>query len=144
MTAKKKNVEQLAAEADVLLASDPDAPPPLKVVKPPGPKPKPGTKDYDWAAQYPGEECYVYTVPEGTQSPAGLTIGLTKLNSTTRKPKPGKLRRLYRDGGLSVMWYFIELVSTPESLELQEELDDNEYTAMLKGWAEFAGIELSE
>jgi hypothetical protein len=145
MTAKKKSVEHAVKEfldsdmtaEDLLLASDPDAPPPLKVVKP-VPKPKPGTKEFDWAAEYPGEECYVFTSSEG------LTIGLTKLNPVTRKPKPGKLRRLHREGGLSVMWYFIELVSTPESLTVQEELDEEDYTAMLKGWAEFAGIELSE
>jgi hypothetical protein len=105
-----------------------------KVVK----RAKPGTADYDWQAEYPGEECYVYTSSEG------LTIGLTKLNPTNRKPKPGKLRRLHREGGLSVMWYFIELVSSPESLVLQEELEEEDYTAMLRGWADFAGIELSE
>lgn len=100
-------------------------------------KAKPGEKDYDWAAEYPGEQFYVYT------SPKGLTIGLAAM-STARKPKPGKLRRLHREGGLSVMWYFVELVSSPTSLDLQEELDEVDYTAMLRGWADFAGIELSE
>jgi hypothetical protein len=123
---------------DILRADDPDAPPPLHVVEKPKPRPKPGTPEFDWAAEYPGEECYVYT------SSDGLTIGLTKLNPTNRKPKPGKLRRLHREGGLSVMWYFIELVSTPESLAVQEELEEEDYTAMLRGWADFAGIELSE
>jgi hypothetical protein len=116
-------------------ASDDDAaPPPLKVVKP---APKPGTKEFDWQAEYPGEECYVFT------SSDGLTIGLTRLGPH-RKPKPGLLRRLHREGGMSVMWYFIELASSPTSLKVQEELEEEDYTKMLRGWAEFAGIELSE
>lgn len=102
------------------------------------PKAKAGSKDFDWKTEYPGEdEVYVYT------SPDGLTIGLTKLGPK-RKPRPGILRRLHREGGMSVMWYFLELASSPASLRLQEELEENEYTAMLRGWAEFAGIELSE
>jgi hypothetical protein len=107
---------------------------PLKVVKP---KVKPGEADYDWQAEYPNEEVFVFT------SADGLTIGMTKL-SPARKPKPGKLRTLHREGGMSVMWYFIELVSTATSLKLQEELEEEEYTRMLREWAEFAGIELSE
>jgi hypothetical protein len=135
MTAKKKAMEpELPFEQDILLASDPDAPPPLKVVKP---KPKPGAADYDWQAEYPGEEVYVFT------SEDGLTIGLTKLGPN-RKPKPGKLRTYHRQGGMSVMWYFIELVSSPTALTLQEELEDEDYTKMLRGWADFADIELSE
>jgi hypothetical protein len=110
----------------------------LHVVEPPKPKPKPGAADYDWQLEYPGEEVFVFTSSEG------LTIGLTKLNATTRKPKPGKLRTYHREGGLSVMWYFIELVSTPTSLKVQEELEDEEYTTMLRQWAGWAGIELSE
>lgn len=108
--------------------------PPLKVIKP---KPKPGAKDFDWAGEYPGEEVYVFT------SVDGLTIGLTRLGPH-RKPKPGLLRRLHREGGMSVMWYFIELASSPASLKVQEELEEDDYTKMLRGWAEFAGIELSE
>lgn len=106
--------------------------------KPPKPKAKPGEKDFDWHTEYPDEDdVYVYT------SPSGLTIGLTTLGPK-RKPKPGLLRRLHREGGMSVMWYFLELASSPASLRLQEELEEAEYTAMLRGWADFAGIELSE
>ena len=80
---------------------------------------------------------YVFTAGDG------LTIGLTRLGPH-RKPKPGLLRRLHREGGMSVMWYFLELASSPASLRLQEELEEEDYTKMLRGWAEFAGIELSE
>lgn len=101
------------------------------------PKPKAGTKGFDWQAEYPDEDVYVYTAD------GGLTIGLTRLGPQ-RKPKPGLLRRLHREGGMSVMWYFLELASSPTSLRLQEELEEEDYTKMLRGWAEFAGIELSE
>ena len=147
MTAKKKELpvgeflkDHTPEEADELAEDDLPVIP-LHVVSS---KAKPGAADYDWQSEYPDEEVFVYTVPEGTRSPAGLTIGLTKLNATTRKPKPGKLRTYHREGGMSVMWYFIELVSTPTSLKVQEELEDEEYTAMLREWAEWAGIELSE
>jgi hypothetical protein len=145
MTAKKKQqIEEVveeyldgdmtAEEAVEKLADDEVPVIPLRVAKP---KAKPGELDYDWQAEYPDEEVFVFT------SVDNLTIGMTKL-SPARKPKPGRLRRLHREGGMSVMWYFIELVSTPTSLTLQEELDEEEYTRMLREWAEFAGIELSE
>jgi hypothetical protein len=107
---------------------------PLQVVKPRG---KPGEKDFDWQTEYPGEEVYVFTASDG------LTVGMTKLGPD-RKPKPGRLRREHRAGGMSVMWYFLELVSSPNSLALQEELDEDDYTKMLRGWADFAGIDLGE
>lgn len=133
--APKKKSKKAAAPASV--DGETAAPPDLHVVEPPKPKAKPGTKNFPWADEYPGEDVYVYT------SPDGLTIGLTKLGPK-RKPKPGLLRRLHREGGLSTMWYFIELASSATSLTLQEELDEEDYTAMLRGWAEFAGIELSD
>lgn len=133
MTAMEQERPKKKAGKKTAMADDPAAPP-LKVVRPSA---KPGSADFDWQTEYPGEECYVYT------SPQGLTIGLTRLGPD-RKPKPGKLRRLHREGGMSVMWYFLELASSPTSLQVQEELDEEDYTAMLRGWAEFAGIELSE
>jgi hypothetical protein len=111
--------------------------PSLHVVEPPKPKPKPGAPDFDWQAEYPGEEVFVFT------SESGLTVGMVKL-TPARKPKPGVLRRLHREGGMSVMWYFVELASSPAALVVQEELDEAEYTRMLREWAAFAGIELSE
>lgn len=121
---------------------------PAKSVPPPGVaaaakrKPKPGEKDFDWSAEYPGEEVFVFTSSEGT------TIGLTMLGPT-RKPKPGKLARFEREsengsGGIKVLWYFLGLVSSPASLRLQEELEEEDYSAMCRQWAEFAGIELGE
>jgi hypothetical protein len=125
---KKKAAKK--ATPDVVV----DTAPALSVVKL---KPKPGAKDFDWQTEYPGEEVYVFT------SSDGITVGLTRLGPH-RKPKPGLLRRLHREGGMSVMWYFIELASSPASLKVQEKLEEEDYTAMLRGWAEFAGIELSE
>jgi len=103
---------------------------------------KPGEKDFDWSNEYPGEEVFVFTASDGT------TIGLTKLGPN-RKPKPGKLARFERENkngsaGVQTLWYFIELVSSPASLRLQEELEEEDYAAMTTQWADFAGIELGE
>lgn len=140
-TPKKKAAKKMAPKASAVLPEDvdgqDDAPVVPLVQRPKVNKAKPGTEGFDWQLEYPREEVYVYTAP------SGMTIGLTRLGPD-RKPKPGLLRRLHREGGMSVMWYFIELASSPASLKLQEELDEDEYTAMLRGWADFAGIELSE
>ena len=114
------------------------------------PKPKPGDKDFDWQTEYPGEDVYVYTVPEsavksplGKQSPPGLTIGLAKITED-RAPNPGEMREADSRGGFAPMWLFIESVSSPASLQLQKQLRPAEYNNMLREWAAFAGIELSE
>lgn len=121
---------------------------PLHVVM--GPKPKPGDKDFDWQAEYPGEEVYVYTVPptakaspSGKQSPVGLTIGLAKLTED-RAPNPGEMEEAYDKGGFAPMWLFLKYVSTPAAQELRKQLRPAEYNEMLRGWADFAGIELGE
>ena len=136
--------------ADTLLASDPDAPPPLHVVDPPKPKPKPGDADFDWQTEYPDEQVYVYTVPEtakkspqGKQSPVGLTIGLAGL-SEDRAPNPGEMQEAYEAGGFAPMWLFIRCVTSPTAMKLTKLLRPVEYNEMLRGWADFAGIELSE
>ena len=62
--------------------------------------------DFDWQDEYPGEEVYVYTVPEtavmspqGKQSPPGLTIGLARLTED-RAPNPGEMREADERGRL--------------------------------------------
>lgn len=104
----------------------------------PKPKPKPGDPDFDWAAEYPGEELFVFTASDGT------TVGLTKLGPN-RRPKPGKLALLdEQNDGIKVLWYFLKLASSDTSREVQAELDEEDYAAMCRQWAEFAGIELGE
>jgi hypothetical protein len=73
----------------------------------------------------------------------GATIGLCKLTED-RAPNPGEMRDAYNAGGFAPMWLFIEAVSSPASLQLQKQLRPTEYNAMLRAWAEFAGIELGE
>lgn len=128
----KKKATKKAATAESA------AEPALHVVETLKPDAKPGQFGFDWQTEYPGEEIWVYTTIDEK-----LTIGLAKLGPN-RKPKPGLLRRLHREGGMSVMWYFLELASSDTSLRLQEELDDADYNKMLRGWCEFTGIELSE
>jgi hypothetical protein len=102
------------------------------------PKPKPGDKSYDWAKEYPGEELFVFTASDGT------TVGLTKLGPK-RRPKPGKLALLdEHNDGIKVLWYFLKLASSDTSREVQAELEEEDYAAMCRQWAEFAGIELGE
>ena len=124
--------------------------PALHVVEPPKSQSKPGDPDFDWQQEYPGEDVYVYTVPDtaiksplGKQSPIGLTIGLAKITED-RAPNPGEMREADERGGFAPMWLFIKSVSSPASLRLQNELRPPEYNDMLRCWAAFAGIELSE
>lgn len=101
-------------------------------------KAKPGDKDFPWEDEYPGEEVFVFTASDGT------TVGLTKLGPN-RRPKPGKLALLDEQGdGIKVLWYFLKLASSDTSREVQAELDEEDYGAMCRQWAEFAGIELGE
>lgn len=104
----------------------------------PKPKAKPGDPNFDWSQEYPGEEVFVFTASDGT------TVGLTKLGPN-RRPKPGKLALLDEQGdGIKVLWYFLKLASSDTSREVQAELDEEDYAAMARQWAEFAGIELGE
>ncbi|OBJ52432.1 hypothetical protein [Mycobacterium asiaticum] len=102
-------------------------------------KSKPGDKDFDWQSEYPGEEVFVFTASDG------VTIGLTKLGPK-RRPKPGKLALLDEEqgAGIKVLWYFLKLASSDASRALQAELEEEDYAAMSRQWAEFAGIELGE
>ena len=124
--------------------------PPLHVVMEDRPKLQPGDKDFDWQEEYPGEEIYVYTVPQtakksasGKQSPPGMTIGMAKLTED-RAPNPGEMEDAYETGGFAPMWLFLREVSSPAARRLQKKLRPAEYNEMLRGWAKFAGIELSE
>lgn len=109
-----------------------------KAAETPAPKAKPGEPGYDWQQDYPDEEVFVFTASDGT------TVGLTKLGPT-RRPKPGKLALLDEENnGIKVLWYFLRLASSRNSLLVQAELEEEDYAAMTRQWAEFAGIELGE
>jgi hypothetical protein len=104
----------------------------------PKPKAKPGDPNFPWQDEYPGEELFVFTASDGT------TVGLTKLGPK-RRPKPGKLALLdEHNDGIKVLWYFLKLASSDTSREVQAELEEEDYAAMCRQWAEFAGIELGE
>jgi len=160
MSAKKKlempvkefledhTLEEAQAVVEEELPFEEDPVPPLHVVM--EDRPKPGDPDFDWHEEYPDEEIYVYTVPStakkspaGKQSPIGMTIGLAKLTED-RAPNPGEMQDAYEAGGFAPMWLFIGGVSSPASRKLQKLLRPAEYNEMLRGWAKFAGIELSE
>jgi hypothetical protein len=107
------------------------------------PKKKPGEPGFDWQAEYVDEEVFVYTTIDGD-----VTVGLTKLGPD-RKPKPGVLRRINaecRDSGnaFPMLWYFLELASSPTSLKVQELLEDLDYSKMLEQWMEWADLDLGK
>jgi hypothetical protein len=109
----------------------------------PAVKKKPGEPGFDWAGEYPDEEVFVYTTIDGD-----VTVGLTKLGPD-RKPKPGVLRRINgecRDSGnaFPMLWYFLELASSPTSLKVQELLEDLDYSKMLEQWMEWADLDLGK
>lgn len=112
--------------------------PAKKAVPRPKPKLKPGDPNFPWQDEYPGEEVFVFTAEDGT------TVGLTKLGPK-RRPKPGKLALLDEQGdGIKVLWYFLKLASSDASRQVQAELEEEDYAAMSREWADFAGIELGE
>lgn len=113
---------------------------PRKVVDPaPAPKPPalPGEHGFDWQTEYAGEEVFVFTSSEG------VTVGLAALNDV-RRPKPGVLRRLRHENDLEQMWYIIEQVSSPLSLEVQERLGDEDYGKMFADWSEWSRTSAGE
>lgn len=129
----RKRTAHAGVQADDAVDAPPAAP------SRPKPKPKPGEKGFDWQSEYPGEEVFVFTAS------TGLTIGMTKLGPN-RRPKPGKLALLEDEEarGIKTLWYFLKLASSDASRQLQAELEEEDYAAMTREWAEFAGIELGE
>jgi hypothetical protein len=111
--------------------------------KPAATKKKPGEPGFDWQQEYVGEEVMVFTTADGD-----VTVGLTKLGPS-RKPKPGVLRRVNaecRESGnaFPMLWYFLELASSPTSLKVQELLEDADYSKMLEQWMEWTDLELGK
>jgi hypothetical protein len=71
--------------------------------------PTPVEPGFDWQAEYPGEDVFVFTAKDGT------TVGLAGM-SEKRRPKPGVLRKLRHEPPVEQMWFVIERVSSPEGV----------------------------
>ena len=94
------------------------------------PSAEPGDADFDWQSEYPDEKVFVYTTADKR------TIGLAAI-SDKRKIKPGQLRKARLKGEQELLWVLIERISSPASLELSDELEDDEYRSMVDAWAEW-------
>ncbi|WNM74110.1 tail assembly chaperone [Mycobacterium Phage Nergal] len=108
---------------------------PVEVDATPTPEPnkgvEPGSPEFDWHAEYPGEAVFVYT------SSDGVTVGLAAL-AGKRKPKSGFLRKLRKEQEMEQMWTILELVSSQAALDVSDEFEDADYAAMYNQWAEWS------
>lgn len=113
------------------------AEPEVKKKKDPKPPVTPGDKDFDWQAQYPGEDVFVFTASDGT------TVGLAAA-SGDRKLKPGDFRKMMHLEAWQQNFYLIEKVASPVALAISDDLDDKDYADMLAGWTEWSGTTAGE
>lgn len=91
---------------------------------------EPGSPEFDWQHEYPGEKFFVYTNTDG------VTVGLAALLGA-RKPKPGYLRKLRKQNELDVMWTIIEMAASPAALDVSDEFEDEDYGKMYAAWSEW-------
>ncbi|WNM74109.1 tail assembly chaperone [Mycobacterium Phage Nergal] len=114
---------------------------PVEVDATPTPEPnkgvEPGSPEFDWHAEYPGEAVFVYT------SSDGVTVGLAAL-AGKRKPKSGFLRKLRKEQEMEQMWTILELVSSQAALDVSDEFEDADYAAMYNQWAEWSKTTVGE
>lgn len=91
--------------------------------------PAPGEAGFDWQAQYPGEEVFVFTASDGR------TVGLARI-SEKRRPKPGMLRQLRKQHEAEQMYRMIEFVACDAALEVSDDFDDTDYARMYNDYLE--------
>lgn len=78
--------------------------------KPESKKPKPGEPDFDWSADYPGEQVFVYTKPNSE-----VTVGLAAI-SKKRQPSIGFMRESRRKPEFEQVLDMLELVASDNAL----------------------------
>lgn len=98
---------------------------------------KPGDKEFDWSAEYPGEDVYVFTASDGT------TVGLAAA-AGGRKLKPGDFRKMSHMEPWQQNFYLIEKVASPAALVISDNLDDQDYADLMQGWTEWSGSSAGE
>lgn len=92
---------------------------------------EPGSPEFDWQLEYPGEPVFVFTTSDG------VTVGMAALVGA-RKPSVGVLRKLRKANYLDQMWTTIEWVSSAAALALSDEFDEVEYGEMFAAWSEWS------
>ncbi len=109
--------------------------PAKRVPKPPA---RPGDKDYDWSADYPGEEFFVYTTTDGKR-----TVGLAALGPK-RKFKPGDIRKSLHLNEIQQTFMVVEKIASPNALAVSDDFEDGEYKAMMDAWTEWTNTSQGE
>lgn len=105
-----------------------------KAVKAP---PKAGEPGFDWSAEYPGEEVFVFTASDGS------TVGLAALGPT-RKFKAGEIRKARHLNEVDQMFVVLERVASPAALDVSDEFGDDDYGRMFGEWSEWANTSSGE
>jgi hypothetical protein len=94
-------------------------------------------EEFDWQAEYPGEDVFVFTAKDGT------TVGLAAMGEK-RRPKPGVLRKLRFQPSVEQMWFILERVSSPAALAVSDEFDDEDYAHMWEQWSDWSNTSAGE
>jgi hypothetical protein len=102
----------------------------------------PGDKGYDWQAEYPDEDVFVYTVPKGVNDNhgddiGGQTIGLAAIGPK-RQPSVGFLRRVRHKQEFDQVVDMIEMVASPAALSLLDEWNPSDLQNLFEQWNEWA------
>jgi hypothetical protein len=105
-----------------------------KAVKAPS---KPGEPGFDWQAEYPGEEVFVFTASDGT------TVGLAAIGPT-RKFRAGEIRKARHLNEVDQMFVVLEKVSSPAALAVSDEFEDEDYGRMFGEWSEWSNTSAGE
>jgi len=98
---------------------------------------EPGSPEFDWQAEYPGEDVFVYTASNG------VTVGLARC-AGARKPKPGFLRQLRKAPYMEQLWTMLEIVASPAALAVSDDFEDEEYGQMFEAWSEWSKTAVGE
>lgn len=108
-----------------------------KTAKKANPNAKPGAADFDWAAQYPDEEVFVFTASDGT------TVGLTAAQGE-RRLRPGDFRKMMHLEDWEKNFYLIEKVASPAALAVSDHFDDQDWADMVQAWSDWSQSSLGE
>lgn len=98
---------------------------------------EPGTPEFDWQLEYPGEAVFVFT------SSTGVTVGMASLVGA-RNPGMGALRLLRKSNYLDQMWTTLEWVSSPAALAVSDEFSEEDYAAMFQAWSDWSRTSAGE
>lgn len=80
---------------------------------------------------------YVHTIGVGSDATEVRLPSLAYL-------KPGVIRRIRRLGDVDAMYTLMEMVLSTDALEAIDDMDPDDYEAMLDAWREHSGVTLGE